>query len=73
MMLIGGAYILPESPRLFLGRGQQERALKSIATLNDCKMDDPLTQEVLEELEDAVREEMKMARLHGSNASVSVP
>ncbi|KAK4685951.1 MFS transporter, SP family, sugar:H+ symporter, partial [Tremellales sp. Uapishka_1] len=56
-LLISGAYVLPESPRLLLGRGDEKRALVAIATLNDCKVDDPLTAEVMEELNVAIREE----------------
>ncbi|WVQ73530.1 hypothetical protein IAR50_003104 [Cryptococcus sp. DSM 104548] len=55
-LMIGGS-LLPESPRLLLGRGDEERAIKAIAALNDCDVDDPLTREVMMELEEAIREE----------------
>ncbi|TYJ53870.1 hypothetical protein B9479_005491 [Cryptococcus floricola] len=55
-LMIGGS-LLPESPRLLLGRGDKEKAMKAIAALNDCKVDDPLTRDVMMELEDAIREE----------------
>ncbi|WWD18795.1 hypothetical protein CI109_103250 [Kwoniella shandongensis] len=55
--LMAGALMLPESPRLLLGKGHKEKALKAIASLNDCKVEDPLTREVLVELEEAIKEE----------------
>jgi len=55
--LLVGAAILPESPRLLLGRGDEKNAVIAIARLNDAKVDDPIVQEVMEELEDALREE----------------
>ncbi|KAK8858902.1 hypothetical protein IAR55_003133 [Kwoniella newhampshirensis] len=55
--LMGGAVLLPESPRLLLGKGKETQALKAIASLNDCEVDDPLTREVLVELEQAIKEE----------------
>lgn len=54
VLLILGAWALPESPRLLLGKGKEEAALKSIAALNDCTIDDPAAQEMLVELEEAV-------------------
>ena len=57
IVLIVGALALPESPRHLLGKGQDERALAAIARLNDCSVEDPLTQQVVTELGEAVREE----------------
>lgn len=54
VLLILGAWALPESPRLLLGKGKEEQALRSIAALNDCTIDDPKAQEMLVELEEAV-------------------
>lgn len=54
LLLILGAWALPESPRLLLGKGKEQQALKSIAALNDCTIDDPAAQEMLVELEEAV-------------------
>lgn len=55
--LIVGGLLLPESPRLLLGRGDEKGALKAIARLNDCEVDDPLTRDVIKDLEEAIREE----------------
>ncbi|RSH78798.1 uncharacterized protein EHS24_001707 [Apiotrichum porosum] len=57
IMLMLGAAILPESPRLLLGKGKQEAALKSIAALNDCNIEDPLAREIYDDLEEAVAAE----------------
>lgn len=54
ILLILGALMLPESPRLLLGKGKEEQALKAIAALNDCKVEDPKTREIAEELEEAI-------------------
>lgn len=54
MLLMLGAASLPESPRLLLGKGKREAALKSIASLNDCKQGDVKAQEILEELDEAI-------------------
>ncbi|WVQ92725.1 hypothetical protein IAS59_006540 [Cryptococcus gattii] len=55
--LIVGGLLLPESPRLLLGRGDEQGALKAVARLNDCKADDPLARDVIKDLEEAIREE----------------
>ncbi|WVQ84241.1 hypothetical protein IAT38_006393 [Cryptococcus sp. DSM 104549] len=55
--LIGGGILLPESPRLLLGKGKEREALVAIARLNDCEVDDPLTADVMKEMEEAIREE----------------
>ncbi|OXG26242.1 high-affinity glucose transporter SNF3 [Cryptococcus neoformans Bt120] len=55
--LIVGGLLLPESPRLLLGRGDEKGALKAIARLNDCEVDDALTRDVIKDLEEAIREE----------------
>jgi len=57
LFLIFGALGLPESPRLLLGRGQNEKALIAIARLNDAKVDDAVVQEAMIELGDAIKEE----------------
>lgn len=54
LLLVIGAWLLPESPRLLLGKGKEESALKSIAALNNCSIDDPAAQEMLMELEEAL-------------------
>ncbi|UOH85377.1 hypothetical protein LQV05_002199 [Cryptococcus neoformans] len=55
--LIVGGLLLPESPRLLLGRGDEKGALKAIARLNDCEVDDALTRDVIKDLEEAIKEE----------------
>ncbi|WVR06647.1 hypothetical protein IAU60_003679 [Kwoniella sp. DSM 27419] len=57
LFLIGGSLLLPESPRLLLGKGKEKQAIVAIAKLNDCGVDDQLTQDVMRELEEAIREE----------------
>ncbi|BEI80389.1 hypothetical protein CcaverHIS002_0109180 [Cutaneotrichosporon cavernicola] len=53
-VLMMGAAILPESPRLLLGKGREEDAYKAIASLNDCEVDSDKTREVALELEEAI-------------------
>ncbi|WVQ96594.1 hypothetical protein IAU59_003699 [Kwoniella sp. CBS 9459] len=55
--LIGGSLLLPESPRLLLGKGKEEAAIVAIAKLNDCEVGDKITQDVMRELEDAIKQE----------------
>jgi SP family sugar:H+ symporter-like MFS transporter len=55
--LILGATLLPESPRLLLGRGDTDKARVAVAKLNDCEVDDEMTYVILKELEVAVAEE----------------
>ena len=57
MFLLGGAFLLPESPRYLLGNGRAEDAVVAIARLNDCSRDDPAAREAMVEMEEAVREE----------------
>ncbi|ORY31840.1 putative sugar transporter [Naematelia encephala] len=57
VLLMLGAWTLPESPRLLLGKGREHEAVVAIARLNDCKEDDPIVSDVMEELEEAIREE----------------
>lgn len=57
LILLGGAAILPESPRLMLGKGKEDRAIKAIAKLNEAKIEDPIVAEVMHEMEEAIREE----------------
>ncbi|WWC88333.1 uncharacterized protein L201_003243 [Kwoniella dendrophila CBS 6074] len=55
IVLIFGSTLLPESPRYLLGQQKEEQAIKAIASLNDCNVNDPLTTEIMRELELAVR------------------
>lgn len=48
---------MPESPRLLLGKGKEERAIKAIAKLNETGIEDPVVSEVMQEMHDAIREE----------------
>jgi len=57
VFLIVGALALPESPRLLLGKGKTEQAIKSIAALNDTDVNSELTREIMEELEEAIAAE----------------
>ena len=57
LFLIFGAMLLPESPRLLLGKGQTDKAIVAIARLNDASVEDPVTREVMEEMSEAIREE----------------
>jgi SP family sugar:H+ symporter-like MFS transporter len=57
LVLMAGAAILPESPRLLLGKGREEDAYKAIASLNDCPVDSEKTREVALELEEAIAAE----------------
>lgn len=62
LQLIWGAFLivggcLPESPRLLFGRGDEPKALKAVARLNERKVGDPLTRDVIKDLEEAIREE----------------
>ncbi|CAK9785869.1 putative sugar transporter [Cutaneotrichosporon oleaginosum] len=57
LFLMAGAAVLPESPRLLLGKGREEDAYKAIASLNDCAVDSAKTREVALELEEAIAAE----------------
>ncbi|WWC71107.1 uncharacterized protein I206_105060 [Kwoniella pini CBS 10737] len=54
-VLMGGSLLLPESPRYLLGKGEEKKAIKAIAMLNDCGIEDKLTEEVLNEMSYAVK------------------
>lgn len=56
-LLMLGAAILPESPRLLLGKGKEEAAYKALASLNDCSVDDPKVRELADEMEEAIAAE----------------
>ncbi|OCF75482.1 high-affinity glucose transporter SNF3 [Kwoniella mangroviensis CBS 8886] len=57
IILMGGSLLLPESPRLLLGKGKVDQAIKAIAALNDCGVNDKLTQDVMQELQVAIEAE----------------
>jgi SP family sugar:H+ symporter-like MFS transporter len=57
IFLFSGALVLPESPRLLLGKGKEKEAVVAIAKLNEAEIDDPIVSEVVAELEDAIKQE----------------
>lgn len=57
IVLVSGAAILPESPRLLLGNGKAEAAVRAIAKLNNAKEGDEIVKDVIAEMEDAIRQE----------------
>lgn len=57
IFLLIGAWILPESPRLLLGKGREKEAIRAIAKLNDANEDDVIVKEVIEEMGEAIRQE----------------
>jgi len=57
VILLSSVAVLPESPRHLLGNHREEEARKAIATLNNVPKDDPLVQEEIDELTEAIREE----------------
>lgn len=57
LILLGGAAVLPESPRLLLGKNKEKEAIKAIAKLNEAQPDDAIVAEVMAEMEDAIRQE----------------
>jgi len=59
LFLISGMFFLPESPRYLLGTNREEDARKAIAEVNGVPIEDPLVQEVIEELAAGIREENK--------------
>ncbi|KAG6857299.1 hypothetical protein H0H87_006492 [Tephrocybe sp. NHM501043] len=50
LILLSGIFFLPESPRHLLGTGREEEARKVVAELNGVPEDDPLVEEIVEEL-----------------------
>jgi len=57
IFLFSGAMILPESPRLLLGKGKEKEAVVAIAKLNQTEIEDPIVAEEVAELEDAIKQE----------------
>ncbi|EPQ60038.1 general substrate transporter [Gloeophyllum trabeum ATCC 11539] len=57
LILLSGIFFLPESPRHLLGKGRADDARRVIADLNSVPTDDPLVNEVIEELEFGIRAE----------------
>ncbi|KAL7417901.1 general substrate transporter [Mrakia frigida] len=50
LILCSGILFLPESPRLLIGRGDEEGARKAIAMLNGVETDDPTVTEEIDDL-----------------------
>lgn len=57
LILLSGIFFLPESPRHLLGSGKKEEARAVVAELNGVPVNDPLVDELLEELEYGIRAE----------------
>ncbi|KAK0466200.1 general substrate transporter [Desarmillaria tabescens] len=57
LIILSGIFFLPESPRHLLGTDRMEEARKVIAELNGVPLDDPLTEETVEELMFSIRAE----------------
>jgi MFS transporter, SP family, sugar:H+ symporter len=57
LILLSGIFFLPESPRHSLGRGREEEAKATIASLNGVSVNDPLVAELVDELEYSIRAE----------------
>lgn len=57
LIILSGIFFLPESPRHLLGTDRTEDARKVIAELNGVPIDDPLTEETVEELMFSIRAE----------------
>ncbi|KAF8529690.1 general substrate transporter [Hysterangium stoloniferum] len=57
LILIGGIMFLPESPRHLLYLGRETEARAALSELNGVPEDDPLIQEIVEELQLGIREE----------------
>ncbi|KAF5371644.1 hypothetical protein D9758_003571 [Tetrapyrgos nigripes] len=57
LILLSGAFFLPESPRHLLGIGKRSEARAVIAELNSVPLDDPLVDEYVDELEYAINAE----------------
>lgn len=54
LVIMCGIWFLPESPRLLLGRGQEDRARATIARMNNSSVDDPVVGETIAELEEMI-------------------
>ncbi|KIJ53995.1 hypothetical protein M422DRAFT_24987 [Sphaerobolus stellatus SS14] len=57
LILVFGIIFLPESPRHLLGLNREVEARAALSDLNGVPPDDPLIQELIEELELGIREE----------------
>jgi len=57
LILLSGIFFLPESPRHLLGTGRRDEARKVVSELNGVPINDLLVDEVVEELEFAIRAE----------------
>ncbi|KAG6820153.1 hypothetical protein H0H93_004735 [Arthromyces matolae] len=57
LILLSGIFFLPESPRHLLGTGRDAEARKVVAELNGVPEDDPLVDEIIEELDFAIKAE----------------
>ncbi|PFH49826.1 hypothetical protein AMATHDRAFT_75996 [Amanita thiersii Skay4041] len=57
LILLSGIFFLPESPRHLLGLGKRVEACKVVSELNGVPQDDPLVEELVEELEFGIKAE----------------
>lgn len=57
LMLVGGMSVLPESPRHLLYKGKIEEGKRVIAMLNDTTPDAELTEDIVLELQEGLKEE----------------
>lgn len=62
LMLLIGSMLLPESPRWLLGRDEEDKAILSLASLNDTTKDDPVVEEAMQDLHQAIRIENEDGR-----------
>ncbi|KAK7680557.1 hypothetical protein QCA50_016339 [Cerrena zonata] len=57
LILLSGIFFLPESPRHLLGNGKHDEARTVIAQLNSVPEDDPLVEELIDEIEYGIKQE----------------
>jgi len=57
LILLSGIFFLPESPRHLLGIGREAEAKTVVAELNEVPKDDPVVQEIIDDLELAIKAE----------------
>ncbi|KAG6885820.1 hypothetical protein C0993_009212 [Termitomyces sp. T159_Od127] len=57
LVLLSGIFFLPESPRHLLGLGKEAEARKVVAELNGVPENDPLIEEIVEELNFGIKAE----------------
>ncbi|KZT02237.1 general substrate transporter [Laetiporus sulphureus 93-53] len=57
LILLSGIFFLPESPRHLLGTGRETEAVAVVAELNSVPEDEPIAQEIIDELEVAIKAE----------------